>query len=187
MPIPRQFLIQRPDAFTSAFHADMHEMPHAKDGQLAARENEFGVLLSIGLFGHLRGAEIAMAVWPDSPQESGQKMARRTLKRLMNQHEILERPNGLGGISFVLTKRGAARLKAYGEFADGYDIQGVQGPTFFHRTLTTAYLVTRQTKGALVMGEYAIAKANHSLGKAAGAVPEAARRLGSGPRERTRH
>lgn len=167
MPVPQQFLMQKPDVFASHLHADPHANLHGIDGQLVARDNEVGTLLSIGHFGHLRASEIAAAVWPGSPQESGQKMARRTLRRLLKANEVLERPNALGGMSFVLTKRGAARVKSFGfEFGDGYDIQGVQGPTFWHRTLTTAYLISQQTKGALVMGEYAIAKAKHSLGKA---------------------
>jgi len=165
MPIPKQFLTQKPDVFASHLHADPHANIHNNDGQLIAHDNEIGTLLSIGHFGHLRISEIAAAVWPDSPQESGQKMARRTLKRLLSAHEVLERPNTFGGSSFVLTKRGAARLKSYEfEFADGYDIQGVQGPTFWHRTLATAYLIS-QARSATVLGEYAIAKAKHALGK----------------------
>lgn len=166
MPIPQQFLMQKPEVFASHLHADPHTNLHGIDGQLVARDNEVGTLLSIGHFGHLRASEIAAAVWPDSPQESGQKMARRTLRRLLEAHEILERPNSLGSSSFVLTKRGVARLKSYEfEFADGYDIQGVQGPTFWHRTLATAYLIS-QSKSAIALGEYAIAKARHALGKA---------------------
>lgn len=162
MPIPQQFLQQITKNFPSNLYANSKE----KDGQLAALDNEIGTLLSIGHFGHLRPSEIAMAVWPNSSTESGQKMARRTLKRLLGSKEILARPNSLGGDSFVLTKRGAARLQSIGfGFGDGYDIQGVQGPTFWHRTLATAYLITQQAKGATVLGEYAIAKARHALGK----------------------
>jgi hypothetical protein len=151
--------------FSSDFDANLHAKSGKKDGQIAADENELGSLLSIGHFGHLRTSEIAMVVWPDSPAESGQKMTRRTLKRLLQAKEILGRPNSLGGLSFVLTKRGAARLQSFGfKFADGYDIQGVQGPTFWHRTLATAYLVSK-TREATVLGEYAIAKARHALGK----------------------
>lgn len=165
MPIPQQFLMQMAKTFSSELHANPHAMSGKKDGQIAADENELGSLLSIGHFGHLRTSEIAVAVWPDSPQESGQKMARRTLKRLLDAKEILDRPNSLGGTSFVLTKRGATRLQSYGfGYSDGYDIQGVQGPTFWHRTLATAFLVS-QAKDATVLGEYAIAKAKHALGK----------------------
>lgn len=167
MPIPLQFLKQMPEVFSSNFHTNSNTNPGQRDGQLSALDNEIGTLLSIGHFGHLRANEISMAVWPDSPTESAHKMARRTLKRLLEARDILERPNSLGGSSFVLTKRGAARMNAVGfNFGDGYDIQGVQGPTFWHRTLATAYLLSQQKNGATVMGEYAIGKAKHALGKA---------------------
>jgi hypothetical protein len=166
MPIPQHFFMQKPDVFASHLRADSHANPHGIDGRLVAHDNELRVLLSIGHFGHLRVDEIAAAVWPDSPQDSGRKMARRTVHRLLDIHEILDRPNSIGSMSFVLTKRGAARLKSYGfESTDGYDIQGVQGPTLWHRTLATAYLIS-QARDAMVLGEYAIAKAQHALGRA---------------------
>lgn len=165
MPIPKQFLMQNPDGFASLLHADSQANLPRPDGRLVATDNELGVLLSIGHFGHLRTSEIAGAVWPDSPAASGLKMARRTVRRLLAAQAILARPNSLGSMSFVLTKRGAARLRSLGfEARDGYDIQGVQGPTFWHRTLATAYLVS-QARTARVYGEFAIAKARHVLGK----------------------
>lgn len=131
-----------------------------RDGNLVASDNEERTLLAVAKFGHLRATELGALVWPESPPTSATEMARRTARRLIERGELLARPNALGGTSFVLSSAGAARCNAaWGtRAADGYDIQGVRGGTFWHRTLGTAYLAHRFREGADVWGEYAIAR-----------------------------
>jgi len=131
-----------------------------RDGNVIALENEERVLLALARFGHLRCSEVGAFAWPASPPASATEMARRTTRRLVERGELVARTNALGGTSFVLTSSGAAHCNsAFGTHAsDGYDIQGVRGGTFWHRTLATAYLAYRYRQGAEVWGEYSIAR-----------------------------
>lgn len=131
------------------------------DANQAALENENAVLLQIAAFGHLRISELAALVWPASPPASAREMARRTARRLVQRKELLARRNSLGSESFVLTRKGALRASDLGghSVGDGYDIQSVAGPTFWHRTLATSYLAHRRKTDAGVWGEYSLAKA----------------------------
>ncbi|TVT77433.1 MAG: hypothetical protein FHP92_04480 [Denitromonas halophila] len=129
----------------------------SKDGRAIAQINEQRVLKVVHDFGHIRVPELAAAVWPASSVESGEKMARRTTRRLLDAGLLLARTNAFGTTSFVLSARGAVSLSAYGiEARDGYDIQGVSGPTFAHRTLGTAVLARMIGGGGTAWGEYAI-------------------------------
>jgi hypothetical protein len=85
------------------------------------------------------------------------KIARRVVRRLLEDGLILERANSLAGHSLVLSNRGALRLQAIEvEARSGYDLSNVAGPQFFHRTLGTCYLLERAALGDEVCGEYAI-------------------------------
>ncbi|TVO64144.1 hypothetical protein [Denitromonas ohlonensis] len=129
----------------------------SKDGRAIAQINEQRVLKVVHDFGHIRVPELAAAVWPASSVESGEKMARRTTRRLLDAGLLLARTNAFGTTSFVLSARGAASLSARGiDARDGYDIQGVSGPTFAHRTLGTAVLAKLHGGGGTVWGEYAV-------------------------------
>jgi hypothetical protein len=131
-----------------------------RDGNLAAKYNEQSVLRHVRDFGHLRTTELARIVWPNSPPYSAREMARRTARRLVSAGLLLVRRNALASSSLVLTRKGAEAVRAqFGIVAyDGYDIQGVSGSTYFHRTLATAYLAERIAGGERAWGEYAIAR-----------------------------
>ncbi len=148
------------------------------DANQTALENENAVLLQVAAFGHLRIAELAALVWPTSPPASAKEMARRTVRRLVQHKELLVRRNSLGGESFVLTRKSALRATDLAGHAvgDGYDIQGVAGPTFWHRTLGTSYLAHRLKTEAGVWGEYSLARAWAPL-----SALECARRFGKIP------
>lgn len=133
----------------------------------------------IGRFGYLRVAELGALAWPQSPAESATEMARRTCKRLEKRGELLPRGTALGECAYVLTGSGAARSNAaWGtDYRDGYDIQGLRGATHWHRTLATAYLAHRARQGAVVWGEYALARGfapvtARGLSRAYGKVPD---------------
>lgn len=148
------------------------------DANLVAHENENVVLSHIAAFGHLRVAELGPLAWPSSSVASAREMARRTLRRLQRRGDVLARSNSLGGESFVLTRKGALRAAELLDHSvrDGYDIQGVCGPTFWHRTLATAYLARRSQRGDKVWGEYSLAR-----GWAPVSVEECARRFAKLP------
>lgn len=140
----------------------MPPMPHHPtlvDGRDVADANELSVLKFVRAFGHLRRAEIARAVWPESPHESAKKLCQTTVKRMLEKGLLVERPNSLGSMSLALTGKGAARLKM--EDLDANESGGltsIGGPQFFHRTVGTCYLLEKAIKGAEVFGEYSIIK-----------------------------
>lgn len=128
------------------------------DGNVLARRNELNVLKAVRLFGHLRRSEIGRIVWPHTSARSRRAMVQRTMKRVLAEQWLLERKNLFGTPSFVLSAKGAARLRAEGfdEVSDGYDLAGVRGPQFWHRTVGTHYLIERLKRGHDVFGEHAI-------------------------------
>ncbi|GAB3644730.1 hypothetical protein [Ramlibacter alkalitolerans] len=128
------------------------------DSRSVAFENEVGVLKFVRFFGHMRRAEISRAGWHGSSAESAEKMAARTIARMLEKGLLLPRQNSLGETSYVLTSRAAALLSnEYGLPTNaGYNIQGVAGPQFWHRTLATNYLLHTIEKGGEAFGEYAI-------------------------------
>lgn len=129
------------------------------DNRLVAEQNEFAVLKVVRDFGHLRRIEIARGVWPRSSIDVAFKMAKRTVRRLLDKGMLQEKANSLGGRSLVLASRGAQHLRAHGlDAQDGYELSSVTGPHFFHRTLGTRYLLERAAQGERVFGEYALQK-----------------------------
>lgn len=139
----------------------LQQKPAGESGRAIAVKNELSVLYYVGLFGHLRRAELGAMVWPESSDESRKKMLKRTLDRMFEKKLLLEKPNALGSQSLVLSTKGAKLLSDNGMPArTGSAIQGVQGPTFWHRTLGTAYLAEqlRRVPGAEVYGEYALGR-----------------------------
>lgn len=136
------------------------------NNQLVAEQNDLAVLKLVRDFGHLRRSEIARGVWPRSSLGVAEKMAKRTVRRLLEQGMLQEKPNSLGGKSVVLSARGAMRLRTYGlEAQDGYELSSVAGPHFFHRTLGTRYLIERAAHGEHVYGEYALQKNYGPVGR----------------------
>lgn len=134
--------------------------PIQTDGRQVALDNELRVLLAVHNFGHLRASELARVGWSGSSAQSASIMVRRTLNRLLDQGALIARPNALGGTSYVLGAKGAARLRAFGEadVVEGYEVSP-DGPQFFHRMLGTNYLIYRGLQpGREVFGEYAFLK-----------------------------
>lgn len=137
------------------------------DGRLIAYENEIKVLEAVNLFGHLRRSDIAAAVWPLSPPESGLRMCGRTLKRLLESGDLIDKPNTHGSMSVVLTPKGARRLKGLGVDADdGRKLSSVDGSQFYHRTLGTRYLIDKMSDTNKVYGEYAFTKGRAPVSRA---------------------
>lgn len=124
-------------------------------GREVARANELSCVVAVSKWGHLRLQELARAVWPSA--RYGEQLAGRTTRRLVKQGLVLERRNALGGRSLCLTRAGVAWLEVRGiEAQHTLDLTSVAGPTFFHRTFATRYLIERQIAGQYVAGEYLI-------------------------------
>ncbi|MBS0349094.1 MAG: hypothetical protein JSR69_21825 [Proteobacteria bacterium] len=124
-------------------------------GRDVARSNELRCMKAIAQYGHLRIVELARSVWPTA--RYGEQVARRTIRRLVEQGLLLERRNALASTSLCVTRAGAAWLELRGVTAQHtLDLSSVGGPTFFHRTMATRYLIERQLTGAHVAGEYRI-------------------------------
>jgi hypothetical protein len=137
------------------------------DGRIAAERNELAVLKTVRRYGHVRRTEIARAVWPKSSAASARLMAQRTVKRLRAKGYLAERPNALGGRSLILSVKGVARLREYGfEASDGTELSSISGPQFYHRTISTYYLVERGARGHKVMGEYGLSRNVPPVGRA---------------------
>ena len=132
--------------------------PTTADGRAKARDNEFEVLRALRYFGHLRRQELARLVWTNSSERSGYLMLQRTLRRLLQTGLVMLRRNILGGESVILTNKGVDRLRTKGLSAsDGYALS-VEGPNFYHRTLSNCYLIDRVRQKSTVFSEYAIVK-----------------------------
>lgn len=137
-----------PEPATNARGASSREVAH---------RNERLALQLVGYFGHLRTLDLATALYPGAEHKSAYEMARRTVRRLAGAGELLERRNAIGGVSYVLGRRGVSRLQQAGfDAKTGYEISSVAGGTFLHRTLTTCYLLKRMHEGAHPIGEYAL-------------------------------
>ena len=129
--------------------------PQSLSGREVARINELNCVAAVAKWGHLRLQELARAVWPSA--RYGEQLAGRTTRRLVKQGLLLERRNALGGRSLCLTRAGVAWLEVRGiEAQHTLDLSSVSGPTFFHRTFATRYLIERQVAGQHVAGEYLI-------------------------------
>lgn len=127
----------------------------SKSGREIARVNELNCVAAVARWGHLRIQEMARAVWPKA--KFAEQLAARTARRLTKQGLLLERRNALGGRSLCLTRAGVAWLEVRGiEAQHTLDLTSVSGPTFFHRTFATRYLIERQNAGQNVAGEYLI-------------------------------
>lgn len=131
--------------------------------------NDRTALSAIGYFGHLRRAEIAMAVWPASSPASADRMTAVLLKRLLDRRWIASAVNSTGTLSYHLTKSGVGQLRSYGiEVGDAGELSSVSGPQFYHRTLGTLYLLEkgREAPGPEVLGEYALLRGYGSISRA---------------------
>lgn len=127
----------------------------SRSGREVARLNELNCVIAVSKWGHLRIQELACAVWPKA--RFAEQLAARTVRRLTNRGLLLERRNALGGRSLCLTRAGVTWLEARGiEAQHTLDLTSVSGPTFFHRTFATRYLIERQNAGQQVAGEYLI-------------------------------
>lgn len=129
------------------------------DKRLVAHENDIAVLQLVRNYGHVRRSEVAKGVWPMSSPGVALKMAKRTVRRLLENGLLAEKPNSLGGRSLVLSARGVSELRMRGfEAHDGHELSSIGGPHFFHRTLGTRYLIERAAFGNQVYGEYLLSK-----------------------------
>jgi hypothetical protein len=131
----------------------------AEASQIIAARNDLACLAAIGLFGHCRQVELALAGWPHNPRGSAEVLAGRAIQRLLERGHIIERRNSLPGRSYVLGMGGVARLKRHGIPAvDGAGLS-VTGVHLWHRILGTRYLLERKAAtGSPVWGEYALEK-----------------------------
>lgn len=120
-----------------------------------AAMNRLRVLRSVADHGHLRCADLAMC-WPGA--RYGEQMAQRTVRVLVASGDLKARANCHGGLSYVLTRLGAAALEVRGIPAHhGLDLASVRGPTFTHHALTSRWCLHMQSQGFQAFHEYAVA------------------------------
>ena len=148
----------------------MNEINGRLDGRIIADQQAINALGALARFGHLRTEEVRLILWPQSDAKDGRQRASRLLRRMSEHGMVLARPNSIGGQAYVLTGAGArfvtARLGL--PASDGYDIQGVSGPQYWHRTLTTAFLLQAfdgPAELSAIWGEYAIGKGLAPVGR----------------------
>lgn len=119
-----------------------------------AAQNRLRVLQAVALHGHLRCSELATC-WPGT--RYGEQMAQRTVRGLVASGELKARVNSLGGLSYVLTRPGAAALEVRGIPArHGLDLASVSGPTFMHFALTSRWCLHMAALGFQAYTEYAL-------------------------------
>lgn len=125
---------------------------------LQRRENIRRALLALHLFGHLRHTDLARLLWPASSASTRDQAASRLFSHLVRERFILRRINAFGTYSYVLGLRGAIHVgRSLDEGSrDGSVIAGIQGRTFFHRTLASTWLLDQLNQGNDVLTEFAI-------------------------------
>lgn len=141
--------------------------PPPKPKQPTSREralaNRLRVLQAVAEHGHLRCADLAAACWPGA--RYGEQMAQRTVRGLVETGELKPRRNALGGVSFVLTRPGAAALEVRGIVAHhGLDLS-VSGPAYRHSALTARWAVHKRAQGLQTFTEYALQQGRAPLSR----------------------
>jgi len=128
--------------------------PRQPTARERAQANRLRVLQAVAEHGHLRCADLATC-WPGA--RYGEQMAQRTVRALVAAGELLARRNCHGGLSYVLTRPGAAALEVRGIPArHGLDLASVSGPTFTHHALTSRWCLHKQGQGFEAFNEYAL-------------------------------
>lgn len=119
-----------------------------------ASANRLRVLQAVAESGHLRCADLATC-WPRA--KYAEQMAQRTVRALVETGELLARRNAHGGLSYVLTRPGAAALEVRGIPArHGLDLASVSGSTFTHFCLTSRWARHMRAQGFQTFTEYAL-------------------------------
>ncbi len=80
------------------------------DNRQIAFENELLLLQAINRCAYMRTIEVARLAWPKSSTASGQRMAQRTLSRLLSKGELLHAKGANGTVLYGLSEPGARRL-----------------------------------------------------------------------------
>ena len=128
-----------------------------RDGNLIALENESHLLQGLAQFQVLRRQELALWGWPERDFETAYLMARRTLKRLVEDDAVWSVKLPRKGELFGMTVRGAQRLRFEGHEADATSKDVAHSKQIFHRMLGTMYLLhERAETGAQVAAETAV-------------------------------
>ena len=121
-----------------------------------AAANRLRVLQAVSEHGHLRAADLAAACWAGA--KYGDQMAQRTVRVLVSSGELMPRRNCHGGLSYVLTRPGAAALEVRGidKVRHGLDLASVSGPTFTHNSLTARWCLHERAEGFQTHTEYGL-------------------------------
>ncbi|MDA8383852.1 MAG: hypothetical protein M0037_12515 [Betaproteobacteria bacterium] len=137
-------------------------------------DNELAILSWIHRFGHLRKTEILRLLDPVTPARV--RRVRQALERLVEQDELIERVNPTGTGSFLLSAKGARRLRwlspTYEGAKSGGPLSSVSGPTFYHRTLGTLFLVEMAVRGHAITTEHEIQQGRMPIAREPDKVPD---------------
>ena len=138
--------------------------PKLPTSRQRAALNRLRVLQAVAQHGHLRCADLALC-WPGA--RYAEQMAQRTVRVLVHSGDLKARANALGGLSYVLTRPGAAALEVRGVDArHGLDLASVSGPTYRHHALTSRWCLHKTAQGYAPFTEYAIVNGHAPLTRA---------------------
>lgn len=123
-----------------------------------ATQVQDAALRAFARWGHLRTSDLARAVWPHA--RYAEQLSGRLVIKLEKAGLVIRRPNAVGGMSYVLTRRGAANAESLGCIAHhGLDLCSVAGATFIHRSIATRYGIEAELQGRTCFGEHLLAGA----------------------------
>lgn len=123
-----------------------------------ATQVQDAALSAFARWGHLRTSDLARAVWPHA--KYAEQLSGRLVIKLEKAGLVTRRPNAVGGMSYVLTRRGAANAESLGCIAHhGLDLCSVAGATFIHRSIATRYGIEAELQGRTCFGEHLLAGA----------------------------
>ncbi|MDA8095036.1 MAG: hypothetical protein M0T84_14255 [Betaproteobacteria bacterium] len=137
-------------------------------------DNELAILSWIHRFGHLRMTEIIRLLNPATPARA--RRVGQALQRLLEGNALIERINPAGTGSFLLSAGGARRLRclspAYEGAKSGGSLSSVTGPTFYHRTLGTLFLVEMAVRGHDITTEHEVQQGRMPIAREPDKVPD---------------
>lgn len=132
------------------------EGPGVPPGVVVGQRNEDRVLRALYRFGWLTARQVGQLVWPEGSQSL--TMGRRVLCRLADKREVLARKLPNRTPAWVLTSRGAARLREAGvtDAQRGTDQLRSSDTTWQHRWIVNQYLIEYTPDEAQSYSEFEI-------------------------------
>lgn len=161
---------------------NLHDEKSSQNGQILAIHNELQILSLLQRFGWLRTRDLAELIWHKSASaNSATVMAQRTLKRLKDSVQVLNRLAPDGATIYALSQSGARRLgeETGIDARSGKDLIRELG-NYEHRCLANLFAINRIHAGQKIWTEREIQANKAPIKSILRKVPDCLIELGDG-------